>query len=211
MNCETDFVARNEKFQQFVEVASRACLNYVRALPESEYVSRTEFQEESLKNLVAENDSPKLADEMALMIGAVGENASLRRAVCFKIPDSMQLIGTAYPLTKPAACAHNEFQFGNMGTILSVRTPAEISDELKKNLCLQVIGSNPLKVGNKEQDKPAANVDDEICLIHQEYLFDPSIRVGELLDEHQIEVIDFQKYKCGEIETNEENVSAASN
>lgn len=208
---ETDFVARNEKFQQFVEVASRACLNYVSALPESELVSRTEFQEESLKNLVADNDSKKLADEMAMMIGLVGENASLRRAVCFKVPQSMQLIGTAYPLKKAATCDDGEFQFGNMGTILSVRTPAEITEELKKNLCLQVIGSNPLKVGNKVHDKPAANVDDEICLIHQEYLFDTSLLVGEVLEQHQIEVIDFQKYKCGEAESNEENVSAASN
>lgn len=211
VNCETDFVARNEKFQQFVEVASRACLNYVSALPDSDLVSRTEFQMESLRNLVTDNDSKKLADEMAVMIGLVGENASLRRAVCFKVPETMQLIGTAYPLTKAASCADGEFQFGNMGTILSVRTPAEITDELKKNLCLQIIGSNPLKVGNKEQDKPIANADDEICLIHQEYLFDPSIRVGELLEEHQIEVVDFQKYKCGEVEANEENVSAASN
>lgn len=210
VNCETDFVARNEKFQQFVEAASRACLSYVSALPESELISRTEFQAESLKNLVGANNA-KLADELALLIGSVGENASLRRAVCFKVPESVQLIGTAYPLKKPTTCAEDEFQCGTMGTILGLRSPADISDELKKNLCLQVIGLSPVKIGNKEHDKPVADIDDETVLIHQEYLFDPSLRVGELLEEEQIEVVDFQKYKCGEAEPAEENVSAASN
>lgn len=210
VNCETDFVSRNEKFQQFVEVASRACLSYVSALPEPELISRTEFQEESLKNLIGSTNK-KLADEMALMIGLVGENASLRRAVCFKVPQTIQLIGTAYPLKKPSTCADDEFQCGTMGTILGVRSPAEITDELKKNLCLQVIGLSPLKIGNQEQDKRAANADDETCLIHQEYLFDSSIRMSELLEQQQIEVVDFQKYKCGEAEPTEVNVSAVSN
>lgn len=209
VNCETDFVARNEKFQEFVEIASRACLNYVSALPDSEMISRTEFQGESLKNLMSSNNQ-KLSDELALVIGTVGENASLKRAVCFKVPESVQLIGTAYPLQKPTTCDDNEFQAGTMGTILGVRTPVEITEELKKNLCLQVIGSSPLKIGNKENDKPVADNDEEPCLIHQEYLFDSSIKVGELLEEQQIEVVDFQRYKCGENETQEENVSAAS-
>lgn len=209
VNCETDFVARSEKFHAFVEAASRACLKYVSALPDSEMISRTEFQGASLNNLMSSNNQ-KLSDELALVIGSVNENASLKRAVCFKVPDTVQLIGTAYPLQKPTTCADDEFQAGTMGTILGIRSPAELTEELKKNLCLQVIGSSPTKVGNKEHDKPVANIDDELCLIHQEYLFDPSIKVSELLEEQEIEVVDFQKYKCGESETQEDNVSAAS-
>ncbi|XP_055302699.1 elongation factor Ts, mitochondrial [Sitodiplosis mosellana] len=207
VNCETDFVARNEKFQQFVDLASKACLKYVSGLPESDLISRTEFQAESLKNLVSSNNK-KLADEMALMIGSVGENAALRRAVCFKVPQSVQLIGMAYP--SPNVVADNETQGGSIGTIVGIRSQTEVTDELKKNLCLQVIGSNPLKVGNKEQDKPAKDSDDETCLIFQEYVFDPTIKVGQLLEERQIEIVDYQRYKCGENVDSEENVSAAT-
>lgn len=33
VNCETDFVARNGNFQQFVETVSNACLKYVNDIP----------------------------------------------------------------------------------------------------------------------------------------------------------------------------------
>lgn len=209
VNCETDFVARNEKFQQFVDLASRSCLKYVNDLPESDFISRTEFQTESLKNLVGSNNK-KLADEMALMIGTVGENASLKRAVCFKVPQSVQLIGMSYPSPTNNVVADNEVHTGIIGALLGIRSPTEITDELKKNLCLQVIGSNPLKVGNKEQDKPAKDADDETCLIYQEYLFEPTITVGQLLEEREIEIVDYQRFKCGDVVDSEENISAAT-
>lgn len=211
VNCETDFVARNEKFQDFVSLASRACLKYVTDLPESgpDLISRTEFQTESLKNLMSSNNK-KLADEMALMIGSVGENAQLKRAVCFKVPSSIQLIGMSYPSPTNTVVADDEVQSGSIGTIIGVRSQTEITDELKKNLCLQVIGSNPLKIGNKENDKPAKDVDDETCLIYQEYLFDTSVKVGELLVDRQIEIVDYQRYKCGENVDSEENLNAAT-
>lgn len=209
VNCETDFVARNEKFQEFVGLASRACLKYVTDLPESDLISRTEFQTESLKNLVSSNNK-KLADEMALLIGSVGENALLKRAVCFKVPKTIQLIGMSYPSTTNKVAADDEVQSGSIGAILGIRTPTELTEELKKNLCLQVIGSKPLKLGNKEHDTPTKDPDDETCLIYQEYLFDTTRTVGELLEEQQIEIVDYQRYKCGENIESEENISAAS-
>lgn len=208
VNCETDFVARNEKFHQFVDLASRACLNYVNDLPESDLISRTEFQTESLKNLITSSNK-KLVDEMALMIGSVGENATLKRAVCFKVPETIQLVGMAYP-SKTNIIMDDEVQNGSIATILGIRSPSEVTDEIKKNLCLQIIGTNPLKVGNKEHDKPAVDEDDEVCLIHQDYLFDSTIKVGQLLEERQIEIIDYQRYKCGESEISEENVTVAT-
>lgn len=209
VNCETDFVARNEKFQDFVGLASRACLKYVTNLPESDLISRTEFQTESLKNLMSSNNK-KLSDEMALMIGSVGENAQLKRAVCFKVSSSIQLIGMSYPSPSNSIITDGEVQCGSIGAIVGIRTPTEITDELKRNLCLQIIGSNPLKVGDREQDKPTKDIDDETCLIYQEYLFDTSMKVGELLDEKQIEIVEYQRYKCGESADSEENVTAAT-
>lgn len=213
INCETDFVARNEHFQQFVELSSKACLQYVNDLPESDLLSRTEFQTESLKNLVDENGK-KLSDSMALMIGLVGENSSLRRAVCFKVPDEIQLTGMAYPTATNALATDGTVQLGAYGTILGLRAPHIVSDELKKNLCMQVIGMNPLKIGNKEQDKPTVEKEDETCLIYQEYLFggEDSIEVGEMLETNQVDVVDFQRYRCGEnVQSEQANKATASN
>lgn len=209
VNCETDFVARNEHFQQFVTRASKACLQYVNDLPESDLYSRTEFQSESLKNLVSE-DGKKLSDELALTIGSVGENATLRRAVCFKVGDAVQLIGMSYPNAKNQLAAENEVQLGSYGTLIALRSSTEIANELKKNLSLHIIGMNPQKLGNKNKDKPSADKDDESCLIYQEYLFDPDVAVGDLLAEEQIEILDYQRFKCGENVQSEEGVSAAT-
>lgn len=210
VNCETDFVARNEQFQKFVELASRACLNYVNELPESDLLSRTEFQEESLKNLTL--NGKKLLDEMALMIGLVGENAALRRAICFKVPDTIQLAGMAYPTQSNDLAPENTVQLGSYGTIIGFKSPNTIPQELKKNLCLQVVGLNPVKVGNEEKDKPNADKDEETCLIYQEYLFDPSISVGTLLQDNQIKIVDYQRFKCGETinDQSEEGNNAAT-
>lgn len=199
VNCETDFVARNEHFQQFVELTSQACLQYVNDLPESDLLSRTEFQSESLKNLVDENGK-KLIDSMALMIGKVGENASLRRAVCFKVSDEIQLTGLAYPTTANTLATESGIQLGSYGAILGLRASGAISEELKKNLSMQVVGMNPLKIGNKQQDKPNADKEEETCLIYQDYLFggDETIAVGEILESVGVDVVDFQRFRSGE-------------
>lgn len=213
VNCETDFVARNELFQQFVELTSRACLQYVNDLPESDLLSGTEFQSESMKNLVDENGK-KLSDRLALLIGSVGENASLRRAVCYKVPEEIQLVGMGYSSTTSALAADNIVQLGTYGAILGLRAPHTVSDELKRNLCMQVIGMNPLKIGNKEQDKPNADKEEETCLIYQDYLFsnDEVIEVGAVLEANQVDVVEFKRFRCGEsLEGEQENIATASN
>lgn len=45
---------------------------------------------------------------------------------------------------------------------------------------------NLLKVGDKKNDKSSGDAEDETCRIHQEYLFDASKMMGELIDEHKI-------------------------
>lgn len=38
-------------------------------------------------------DGKTLGDHIALMIGTVGENATLKRAICYKVPESITLEG----------------------------------------------------------------------------------------------------------------------
>lgn len=56
---------------------------------------------------------------------------------------------------------------------------------------------DPKKVGSAD-DKPTKSKDDEICLIYQEYLLDDSITVKDILKEHQLEIVDFKRFECGE-------------
>lgn len=56
---------------------------------------------------------------------------------------------------------------------------------------------DPKKIGT-EDDEPAKNKDDEICLIHQEYILDENITVKEVLQENKLEITDFKRFECGE-------------
>lgn len=56
---------------------------------------------------------------------------------------------------------------------------------------------DPKKIGTPD-DEPTKNKEDEICLIHQEYLLNEDITVKDILEENKIEIIDFKRFECGE-------------
>lgn len=193
VNCETDFVARNQNFQQFVQTASLACINHINGIECKDNVTKINLEQEGLNKLVL-HDGKTLNDHLALLIGTVGENASLKRAICFKTNDSVTLSGYAHPA--PNVEDKNAIKFGKYGTIVAFNGSS--SAIVQKNLCQHIVGMNPVKLGEKGKDEPAESKDDETCLIHQEYLLDPDTTVAEVLETNQIEIIDFQRFECGE-------------
>lgn len=209
INCETDFVAKNDKFREFVSLTSKACVNHVANLPTNDVISKIEFQGDSLKNLVLE-DGKTLAEQLALLIGNVGENLLLRRATCFKVADTVQLAGAAHP--EPADVDTNAIRMGKYGSIIAFKaSESDTTDDVTKKICQQVIGLNARKVGDFEKDKPSADKDQEPCLIYQEYLMDPSKSVHEFLAENNIAVLDFERFECGEeLNENDLNPTAAA-
>lgn len=40
VNCETDFVARNENFQEFVQTVTKACAKHVAEMPTNDTLSK---------------------------------------------------------------------------------------------------------------------------------------------------------------------------
>jgi elongation factor Ts len=103
--------------------------------------------------------------------------------------------------------------FGKYGVIGAFNSNMENTDHIKQvhqKLCQHIIGMKPLKIGDKELDKPNEVKDDETCLIYQEYLLDPEQTIGEILEENNIKVIDFQRFECGESLNSQEQVSASA-
>ena len=78
INCETDFVAKNDKFQQLVsQVANSLLINQKDQTKEKTFIDK-----DALASLpTADDQSKTLADITALCIGSVGENVVLRRGV----------------------------------------------------------------------------------------------------------------------------------
>lgn len=48
-------------------------------------------------------------------------------------------------------------------------------------------------------------------MIHQEFILDPEMTIGEILQENNIKIIDFQRFECGEkVELYKEAAEATS-
>lgn len=210
VNCETDFVARNQSFQSFVQAASAACFRYVAQLETDANLTKHGLNSEALKQILLE-DGKSLGDHLALMIGTVGENASLNRAICYRAPADVKLTGYVHPA--PADDSTPDVpQFGKYGSLLAFRLRSgDANGEVARKICQHVVGMKPARIGDKARDKPTADKDEETCLIYQEYLADPSYTVGEVLEANQVEVVDFQRFECGEkVKAEDEGVRVAN-
>lgn len=196
INCETDFVSRNKEFEKMVKEATETCLNFVKNSPSSsDFVTKVGFDAEQLKQLKV-LDGKTLADKLALLIGLVGENASLKRALGFKVQNGIYLTGYAHPSGKIS----DNVLFGRIGGLValkSLHTENTNVAEIGKGLCQHIVGMAPKRIGQGDEKIPG-DKGDESVLIHQDYLLDDAVSVKDLLENNQIEVIDFKRFECGE-------------
>lgn len=199
VNCETDFVARNENFQQFVEKASNACAQYISDIETDDKITKIGLEGETLKGLKVD-DGKTLGEHLALLIGTVGENASLKRAICYKSPTAVRLCGYIHPAPS-GSIVDGQLLTGKFGSIAAFNSNSDKTEEVReiqRKIVQHIVGMKPEKIGDAEQDQPNEVKDDETCLIHQEFLLDPQITIGEILQENNIKIIDFQRFECGE-------------
>lgn len=158
---------------------------------------------DQLKNLQT-TDGKTLSDHLALMIGTVGENASLRRAICFKSDPDILLSG----YTHPALPDHAESTtiVGKFGALLAYKSQNrdENIEILGRKLCQHVVGMNPERIGSNSEEAVVDN-EEEKCFIHQDYILDESLKVREVLEENGIEIVDFKRFECGAQEGNNQH------
>ena len=133
INSETDFVARNEDFQNFVSNLSIINLKQksnLDKLMKSEYTDTKE----------------KVSDALTNLISKIGENLTIRRSNFISINNGF--IG---------AYVHNVEKdlMGKIGVLISVETNIEfpvINDFLKK-ICMHIAASNPISLYSSDIDK----------------------------------------------------------
>jgi len=189
VNCETDFVARNEKFQSLVSTIAKEIANSS-SLHTTQDILKESLSGEQLKTLIA-SDGKSLGDLVALTIGNVGENMTPNRAVRMTVAPGLQIVGYTHPSTNDQGP-----MLGKFGAMLALKTEESLTD-LARQLCVQVVGMNPKSVG-KSDDPKSENQDEEPLLYHQEFLNDPSLTVGEVMNKENVQVIDFIRFGCGE-------------
>ncbi|GAA6215728.1 elongation factor Ts, mitochondrial [Lates japonicus] len=192
VNCETDFVARNEKFQQLVKDVAFATLAHHQNKAQSQagYIKSVLAGEELSKLSVDEGAS--LADKVALTIGRLGENMSVKRAVTVGVPAEWHIGSYVHG----SVSGQTEVAMGRYGALVVFQGGKEEEHAtLGRKLGQHVVGEAPLSLGNMD-DLPCG--ESETRLLPQTFLGDPSRTVAQFLRGQQARVLDFVRFQCGE-------------
>ena len=121
VNSETDFVARNDKFQDFVSTAAKLALNAADI--------------EALKNAKTP-EGPTVAEKLTQLVATIGENMNLRRMAALSVKDGVV-----------ATYMHNATapNMGKIGVLVALESTADKGKlaALGKQLAMHVAAANP--------------------------------------------------------------------
>ena len=131
VNSETDFVAKNEQFQEFVRNVARIALDHggdVETLGAAQYPGGGTVQEVLTNN-----------------IATIGENQSLRRVAVLEVNE-----GVVVPYVHNAVAPG----MGKIGVLVALESgaPAETLQALGKQIAMHIAAANPLALNGDELD-----------------------------------------------------------
>jgi elongation factor Ts len=220
VNCETDFVAKNDAFQAFAATAANVAVDANLTTIEELLAAKT-------------SNGLTIKDNVSELTIKIGEKIDLRRVSMVKL-DGNGMIGSY---------VHS----GKIGVLCRVETDKDVTandtfKDLVKDLCMQIAAANPqfLNAGEidetykakeaeiyaaqlKEQGKPEAMIPNivkgklaklasEVCLYEQSFVKDPDTTIGKLVEKvaketgASIKITQFIKLNLGEgIEKKSEN------
>ncbi len=208
VNSETDFVAKNEEFRKFVEaVAKQVAINNPKDV-------ESLLEEESI-----EEAGKKISEVLIEKVAKIGENMNIRRFVRFETTDG---IIEKY--------IHGD---GKIAVLVNMKNADK---ELAKDICMQIAAAKPeyldeasvpaerlekemeiLKAQAMNEGKPADIAEkivkgrigkfySEICLVDQEFVKNPDMKISDLLKSKNAEIVEYARIEKGEgIEKKEEN------
>ena len=206
INCETDFVAKNEKFQNFVNEVARTILN-----------SNAKTNEEALA-LPCEDGT--LNDAVTNMTATIGEKISFRRFTLLEKSDDQNfgayihmggkisvltlLDGANEEVAKDvsmhAAAMRPEY-------VKKEQVPEEQVEHEKKILTEQAIAEGkPANIAEKMVMGRINKFYKVICLEEQEFVKDNSVSVAKYVSNNGGKIVDVIRYEVGEgLEKRQEN------
>ena len=207
VNAETDFVAKNEEFRNFVaDVAKQVALKNPANVEEL-------LAQESI------SEAGKTVQEVLTnKIATIGENMSIRRFERFETNNLLE------------SYIHGD---GKIAVLVEIENGTK---DLAKDICMQIAAARPeyldkdsvpearlakemeiLKAQAINEGKPEAIAEkivqgrlgkfySEICLVEQEFVKDSDIKVGKLVADKGAKIIRFVRFEKGEgLEKREEN------
>ena len=207
VNAETDFVAKNEEFKNFV-------VNVAKQIVEKNPADVDTLLAQDSIEVPGKTVNEVLVEKIA----TIGENMNIRRFARFESEGLVE-----------------KYIHGD-GKIAVLVNMSKGTKEVAKDVCMQIAAARPeylneasvpaeriekekeiLKAQTMNEGKPEAIAEKivegrigkffgEICLVDQAFVKDPNKKVSQLLKETDSEVVEFARFEKGEgIEKKEEN------
>lgn len=213
VNCETDFVARNELFVDLVsKVANAAMVKRKKIVDQNQKINALAGELEHLREVIPEHklrnelihsgEGETVAETVARTIGKLGENIKINKVVTMTT-EVRNVIGSYVHgpfVTSLHGCSLG--RYGGMVALKPKKGDANLESivHLANRMAQHVVGMNPRVISENVSQNDAAK-DGEVneVLLEQEYLLDDSVIVGDLLNREGVEVIDFVRYECGTV------------
>ena len=208
VNAETDFVARNDTFQAFVEALAKLAL-------------RVGDDVEKLKAAKFPDSTVTVADHMTNLVATIGENITLRRARVIAAPDGVV-----------ATYVHQSLRpgVGKIGVLVGLEGTGELDamELLGRQMGMHVAASRPASIDIDgidpaalerekailvEQAKQSGRPDniiekmvegrirkfyEEVVLLEQVWVHDGESRVKAVLQKAGATLLAFERFQLGE-------------
>lgn len=198
INCETDFVAKTENFQELVGAVAA-------------HIAKTNPADLDALNASEIEAGKTVADLVTASIAKIGENISLRRFARYEVEDGMV-----------AAYIHAG---GKIGVLVNLKGG---NAELGKDIAMHIAAANPSYLNREQvptaelehekavlseqarnEGKPEKIIEKmvtgriqkyykEVCLLDQEFVKDPDFTVAKLVAANNTEIVDFARFQLGE-------------
>ena len=197
-NCETDFVARNEEFQDMIN-----------------HILDSAIGKNTLNEVLNSTINDRTVDEFLIeKVASIGEKISLRR---------MQILNGKYI----GFYIHNSTSdyLGKIGVAVSLSSNNET---LAKQIAMHIAASNPLALSEehlsdelikkeqklfteqaRESGKPENVIENmvkgklkkfisEVTLLNQNFVIDPDMTIKEILEKNNNSILDYVRFEVGE-------------
>ncbi|HUN40170.1 MAG TPA: translation elongation factor Ts [Acetobacteraceae bacterium] len=208
VNAETDFVARNDQFQAFVEAVAKLALDVG---DDVEAIKAAQYPDSAIT----------VADHLTQLVATIGENITIRRAKRMSVPDGV-VATYVHQALRPG--------LGKIGVLVALKGAGELEvlTTLGRQVGMHVAAARPMSldiagvdpaalerekailIDQAQQSGRPANIIEkmvegrirkfyeEVVLLEQVWVHDGESRVKAVVDKAGVSLLGFERFLLGE-------------
>ncbi|VDN25914.1 unnamed protein product [Gongylonema pulchrum] len=162
VNCETDFVARNESFKQLVEDVADAVLSSVGQIKTQD--GAFSICDAEIADLRSTRNDKSVKDLISEAVGKLGENITISKAQLLAAQPDVQLFGYAHPrgfIPDYIGKGSGMTSMGRYASVIGLRRLSEgqfATKNLGEQLCQHIVGMRTKTLGTPPTTKEEVKI-----------------------------------------------------